>query len=283
MESDGEVLRRRYGPEAVAAAEDIAHFLEERFEEESVHASLWASFEADPEANSAEVIGVLEAWVEADPALARRLNAFTREYHAVMVDDTASVETDSMTGGVTGGVQEGDALNTAVDPGAVPGEQERPYRPVTSGPSEITAPEDAAPGDEQGTYLYGNVQRGAASLEQSIGVDTFDFGERIRAVDLANLSGLPALLDAVSSAVEDHPTINVEQQRQVQATLNVLREEFASQGAVEADRLVQSLVDLRDAAPEVAEVLTRALAAMDLHPAAQKALDRFRSLPPASS
>mgnify|MGYP006299016721 CR=1 FL=1 len=73
MEDDGETIRRRHGPEAVAAAEDMARFLADRFEEESAYAALWEAFEEDPEAHSAEVIGALEAWVEADPALARRI------------------------------------------------------------------------------------------------------------------------------------------------------------------------------------------------------------------
>ncbi|MGC9522871.1 MAG: hypothetical protein ACP5HG_13435 [Anaerolineae bacterium] len=65
VEDDGETLRKRYGGEAVAAARDTVQILSTRLEEESPHVGLWESFEENPSDHSTELIGALEAMVEA--------------------------------------------------------------------------------------------------------------------------------------------------------------------------------------------------------------------------
>ena len=83
LEEGEDTFRERYGPEAVTAIEDLITMLKLRLEEESVYASLWDEFVAEPRATEDELTGALGALIEADPALAERLEAFMEEYHDV--------------------------------------------------------------------------------------------------------------------------------------------------------------------------------------------------------
>jgi hypothetical protein len=85
VQDDGATLGERYGPRALTVAQNLRSLLAVRLQEESPYTSLWEQFEAEPQAVTAELTGSLEALVEADPALAKRLNAFVEEYHQIIV------------------------------------------------------------------------------------------------------------------------------------------------------------------------------------------------------
>jgi hypothetical protein len=85
VQDDGATLGERYGPRALAVAQSLRSLLAVRLQEESPYTSLWEQFEAESQAVTAELTGSLEALVEADPALAERLNAFVEEYHQIIV------------------------------------------------------------------------------------------------------------------------------------------------------------------------------------------------------
>jgi hypothetical protein len=97
IQDGGVTLTRRYGAQADTVAEDMRLLLAARLRRESAFASLWDRFEIEPQTVAAELTGALEALLEADPALAQRLNGFIEEYHRAIApsrnrslrDDTA--------------------------------------------------------------------------------------------------------------------------------------------------------------------------------------------------
>jgi hypothetical protein len=85
VQDDGATLGERYGPRALAVAQNLGSLLAVRLQEGSPYTSLWEQFEAEPQAVTAELTGSLEALAEADPALVKRLNTFIEEYHQIIV------------------------------------------------------------------------------------------------------------------------------------------------------------------------------------------------------
>jgi hypothetical protein len=103
IQDDGVTLRRRYGTQADAVAEDMRSLLAARLRRESAYASLWDRFEIEPRTVAAELTGALEALLEADPALAKRLNGFIEEYHRAIAPSGAPSLNGSPTESPVGG------------------------------------------------------------------------------------------------------------------------------------------------------------------------------------
>jgi hypothetical protein len=133
LEEGEDTFRHRYGPEAATAIEDLIAVLEIRLREGSAYTSLWDDFAAEPRATEDQLIGALEALIEADPALAQRLAAFFEEYR------DATTRTPAERG-----------VNLA------PRESPPPHLPAS--------PDDYS---EVGTYLYGNLSPGTVTLDES--------------------------------------------------------------------------------------------------------------------
>ena len=131
LEDGEDALEQRYGPQAVAAVEDLIALLKARLQEGSAYVTLWDQLEAEPRATAEELTGTLEAMIEADPALARRLEAFLEEYRSSVTP------------------------RTEAERGANLAPRESPPAQLPAGPSDYS---------EVGTYLYGNLVPGAVTL-----------------------------------------------------------------------------------------------------------------------
>jgi hypothetical protein len=70
LEDDGFTLGEMYGAEAVTAVEAMRDLIMSRLNTDEQNLSLWSDFEDDPENNGVELVGWLEAFVEADPGFA---------------------------------------------------------------------------------------------------------------------------------------------------------------------------------------------------------------------
>lgn len=273
VEDEGETLRERFGPEAEATAQDIVRVLSLRLGEESPHVNLWEAFQADPRDRTAELIGVLEAMVEADPALARRLDGFAQELHEVMGPPAPSGPSTGRYMAEVGG----DALDTAVEPENEPGPQDRvPYHPDTASNVDYKA------GTDRGTYLYGNVKAGKDDVGRETGAETFDYAEReVRPTRLAGLSGVPGLFQELITAVTEHPALNEAKKEQILTELQVVREQVNQAEVANPDSLARHLLTLQETSPDIGEVTLQALASVDLAPPVQEAVEKVRAqLPP---
>lgn len=140
---DETALVNRYGEEARSIADDMARLLASRLSKDTPYVSLWEHFRADPEANAPELNGALEALVEADPGLARRLDDFLKRYRRSTMP-TAN---------------RGDFIaNEAQDV-----EEEDPESLAVTGDSR------ARNGDfERGAYLYGDTLSGRETVGDGI-------------------------------------------------------------------------------------------------------------------
>ncbi|MGC9347690.1 MAG: hypothetical protein ACP5JG_06100 [Anaerolineae bacterium] len=264
-EEEREGLRRRYGADAAAVAEDISDLLAIRLQEESPNSALWEDFQRAPRDRLAELIGALEAIVEADPALARRMDAFLNEFHEAMQTSAA---------------QEAGETERVVEAAPPEGAPNLP-KPGTPAAREPYYPDTATQLDHEsvagdGTYLYGNVKGGQQEVGRSIGVDTFDFGERVRAVQLKNLSGVPTFFDELFSTFEEISDLPLNRKLEIQAALQELKEEIRRDEEADQERITQRLLMLRDKAPDVAEAVMQALEAIEMAPPVATAVKEAR-------
>lgn len=288
LEEGPEGLRTRFGSDAIAVAEDIEQLMEEQVGEDTTYVSLWDAFQRNPGANTAELIGALEAMIESDPVLARRLDRFLEEYYAAMQetadvgDETPDLETTeaaeiSFTDLEDTEVR--DSYLTEPDTTERTDALQRPESPETREPyypDTATLIEHETVAGE-GTYLYGNVKGSNEPVGRSIGVDTFDFGEEIIDVELENISGLPGFLDAILRSMDEAPDVEGEQRQQIEEEIAALRQQIGQGDAADPQTITEHFRKLRNVAPNVAEALLQALETLDLASPVQEAVANARS------
>jgi hypothetical protein len=265
-EEEQEGIRRRYGADATVVAEDIQDLVAVRLQEESPNSALWEAFQRDPRANSAELVGTLEALVEADPALTRRLDAYLEEFHEAMQRSAAQEPTETE-----------QVADEGPPPSETPGMPQlgtpvtrEPYYPDTGALTE----HESVAGD--GTYLYGNVKDGKEQIGGDVGVGPFDFGERVRAVRLENLAGLPAFFDALFATLDDIQEVPLNRRLKIQSALQDIKEEIRRDEDADQERMTQRLIELQDTAPAVGEAIMQALEAIETAPPVTEAVRAAR-------
>jgi hypothetical protein len=278
IEDDGETMRDRFGPQAVAAASDMAAVIAARFGEDSAYATLWDAFEREPDENSEELIGALEAHIEGDPSLARVLDAYLREIRGEMsVSEPAEpAPTRTLTERELAAVG-ADALDGAVSLDADEAEQDRlSYQPEAMG-SEVDYDDSV----DRGTYIYGEVAAGKDSLGREAGVEHADYAELdARPTELAGLSGAFGLFEALYVAVDDYPDLDDVQKREVLAELKGLEQAIQSPPDGEGMSLADRLERLETLAPDIAEIVLQTLETIDLPPSIQEAVEELHPEPP---
>lgn len=271
MQDEGELLRARHGPDAVAVAQDLARLIVDRFEDVDAHLALWDRFQAAPQDNAADLVGVLEARVEADPALARRMDAFVREYHAAIAPPGAE---EADTGERTVAVG-GDALDTAVPlQEAQEGPEGRePYEPKTDAEVKYNA------SVERGTYLYGNVKGGTDDVGTGVGSTPVSAEAEAQ---VAPPPGVPAggirpLFEHLIGAIAAHPAMDSDAQEQATEALRGVRSQLTPPSEADVAVLERHLRELQRSAPDTVEVLLNALVDADLPDPVARTVAALRS------
>lgn len=229
VQDDGETMQREHGPEAVAVARRLASLVAVQFREDSPFGTLWGEFSEEPEATSAQLTGALEARVEADSRLARRLDAFVEEYR--QVEQTVFVEADG-------------------DEGEDAGEQRVVDRPV--------AVEGFQEEYDEGTYLYGNVPGGTESEGRTIGLKepASDRHDQLEETDLQEVGGeIPGMFGSVFDAVRSNDDLSPASKFGLEAELRKVHAEIARGEAAEQALLTDMLRNIQEIEPEVFDLL----------------------------
>jgi hypothetical protein len=212
-------------------AQDLASLLKARLEQESPYVSLWADFEADPGGMAAQLTGTIEALVEADPALGRRLEGLVREWRPVTGLPGARI------------VRAGQR---------VVGEDKAAGMTIALEPDEDVG---------KGTYLYGNLKPGsvtpAGGMEQ-----TMDAVEGIDHVETMGIdqSRVAQLLNDMYVAIETHPGVDPVLEKDLKAELEEAVAQASRGSAADAKRLARHLQDIRQMHPDILQTLLARLA-----------------------
>jgi hypothetical protein len=225
VEDEHQSLRRRYGTEAVALAHDMKRVLQERLEAESAYVSLWDDFEANPNDNTARLSGALEAMVEADPALGRRLNAFVEEFHQVIAPP--------------------EEARPDLTPAEVTQTDVVPDTTTTSGEKY---------GDDAGVYLRGNLKPGAEALSEEAGTSAtaIEPGEGTSIFEEPTaLTTLPQYFDGLHDAVEAYPKGDATDKERLHHAISEIEAALTEEGRPTMSTLREQTAIIEELAPEI--------------------------------
>lgn len=90
---NGETLKRQHGSRALAAAREMETALAPRLQDTEMHAMIWQQFRNAPEAHIVYLVPAVEELLNADAALARRLDELLDEYHQAKGSPRSEVNT----------------------------------------------------------------------------------------------------------------------------------------------------------------------------------------------
>jgi hypothetical protein len=233
LRDDGATLERRHGPEAATAAQDLVALLSARLQDESAYISLWDQFQVQPRQTADQLAGALEALLEADPALSRRMEAFLEEYQEASA-------------GAASGEEE---TSEEEEEGTSESENEA-YQPVNT------------PGDysETGTYLYGNLSPGIASAGEISEVELLSeegFDVEASAPDVSEVLALFQDLDAL---VEERAGAGPAVKQSVRAELEQMATDVAEGRDEDEEFIVNRLCAIEDLDPEIYRLVIEKLA-----------------------
>lgn len=234
-EDGQDTFEDRHGPEAAIVAQEAIDLLEGELSGQLDYDALWAEFEAAPRETAPDLAGALEAMIEADPGLAEKLEALMEEYYA------AGRSVDEMIG------------PEMAEPSSsefVPGEKAR----IEAHEAEPRSHTDTA---GEGTYLYGNVPAGDATVGKALepGPDVLEVrqGHEMLSFDVHEL------FQQLQVTVGREPALSEEEKVELREHLENLESEVMLGGEAEEARIVEHLRRLGAADPDFLALLLEGL------------------------
>ncbi len=242
LEDEGATLERRHGSQAVTVAQDLATLLETRLQEETAYISLWDQVEVQPQQTAMKLAGALEALVEADPALARRMEAFLDEYRRVIA---------------------------SVSP-----EREAPRR----GTGTYTPPDGPGTYSEDGTYLYGNLRPGVTSRSE-VGEGELPAAADVETAAL-DTSQVISLFQEMYVLVEEHEVPSPAIKRKLRAKLERVATDIVAGEEEYETSMIDHLRAVERLSPPVYRVVIEKLAGPEASfaPAVQRVARRMMDI-----
>jgi len=252
LEDDGATLEQRHGPQAVMAAQGLAALLKARLEEETAYVSLWDQLEAEPQQTATKLAGALEALVEADPALARRMEAFMEEYRRATPRTVFEQRTSEERG-----------TDTAPRGGST-------YRPVDT-PGDYT---------KAGTYLYGNLHPGITSQSKVSEEELRAEGNAEAAA--VDVSQVVSLFQELHALVEGYEGPSPAIKRSLQAELERVAKDVVEEGGngEYEESIINHLGAIERLSPHIYQLVIEKLAGpeADFAPVVQRVARRMLTI-----
>jgi hypothetical protein len=247
VQDDGQTLEQRDGPQALSVAQDMRDLLAVRLAEESPFVSLWEHFESDPGGTEAELIGALEALVEADPALVRRLNAYLEDYRWAA---TPSEIRRARLARSMPGDHGADADDAVVVEGVV----------IAGEEGMIDEQEEYS---EEGEYLYGNIPHpmlpGSSVIrDEGRFLDEYELEEELG----EHGSDVAELFEELDLTIESHPDLAPSVKAGLKVELRAIHAQLDRGENVDEDAIVRRFHAIQSLDPTVAALALAELSAL---------------------
>ena len=265
----GEELETAAGPEAITLVEEMDGLVRERLRQSDLHFSLWDEFDRDPDSNRAELIGAIEAVVEGDAEFGARLSSLEEEYDRLALDDGAGQAEGPDAGVLVTGHLEDSAALIEEDGSA-----------LTAGPADAAPGELlASRGDMDGETMIGQgadaspIQDGETMIGSAYVYEQFLPDEDLEdsALRPGSLYDSPAettaatrplstgdirsMIQPVEAALAGNPEIRERDRGFLRQRLAWVEEELSRGSALNGERLRNDLIYIRDAAPDLWDIL----------------------------
>ncbi len=257
---NGKTMERRDGPEALTAAQELADIVSFHLVNEAGYDWLWDDFKREPARNTAELTGALEALEEADPALALQLSSLLGDYYNALGPIPDRLPTP-----------EGDAHP----------EEKAGYNDIEDRPDWTQASDY----NEEGTYLYGNVQTGTVQIEQEFREGGVEPEQEVNLPregvgGLVSEAELDTLMDPLKTAVEERTNMSAADKEKLLAELSEVHRLVAAGADAGPALLVHHFRTIEQIAPDFLELLFLTLTAPNLNlPTVRRIIQNYR-LPP---
>jgi hypothetical protein len=268
--NDGAELEQAAGPEAITVVQEMDGVIRERLRQSDLYFSLWDEFDKDPDSNRGELIGAIEAAVEGDAEFGVRLQSLEEEYdELVATDGPGPQESDDAGVLVTGHFEDGTAI-------------------VGTEGSVLTSSEAAddlggvllaSQGDMDGETMIGHgADASPLTQGENIGGSTYVYAQFLPDEDLEDSAKRPgtlydspvespasvgamttgdirSMIEPVEMALEGNLEIGERDRKRLQEHLAGVEQELQKGQALDDDRLQEDLVYVRDAAPDLWDML----------------------------
>jgi hypothetical protein len=266
----GEELEQAAGPEAITLVEEMDGLIRERLRQSDMYFSLWDEFDTDPDSNRAELIGAVEAAVEGDAEFGARLKSLEEEYDRLALEEGAGRMEEPDAGVlVTGHLEDGAALmgeyGSAITAGQLGEEQGGELlssRGDMDGETMIGSGADASPTTDGeaimgSAYVYEQFLPDEDLEDSAIRPGSlYDSpAESTAATRPLSTGDIRSMIQPVEMALEGNLEIRERDRDLLRQRLRWVEEELRRAQALDDERLRGDLVYVRDAAPDLWELL----------------------------
>jgi hypothetical protein len=256
LEDDGFTLGEMYGAEAVTAVEAMRDLIMARLNTDEQNLSLWSDFEDDPENNGVELVGWLEAFVEADPGFATMLNGYYEEFQESARRTGVSVPEASATVSLDQAPAAMDTNNSDLDDEVINDDTELGEATVMIHSDDEEHPED-------GIYLYGSIQGHTQYTGSNLGLEESgrEQREKLEAIDEPDMlqvvegEGMPGLFQQLYDAVDEHPTLSQANKDVITEILREMEAQVARGSKANEELLISDVRQIRRIAPDIVDIM----------------------------
>lgn len=266
----GAELEQAAGPEAITVVQEIDGLIRERLRQSDLYYSLWDEFDKEPDSNRGELIGAIEAAVEGDAEFGERLKALEVEYDQLVATDGPGPQEDDDAGVQVAGHFEGGTAVIGFE-GSV----------ITTGEAadDLGGRLLASQGDMDGETMIGHGADASPLTEsETVGGSTYVYEQFLPDEDLEDSALRPgtlydsqaesassvaamdtgdirSIIQPVETALEGSPEIGERDREHLQEHLRGAEEALQQGQALDGDRFRDDLIYIRDAAPDLWEML----------------------------
>ena len=266
----GAELEQAAGPEAITVVQEMDGVIRERLRQSDMYFSLWDEFDKDPDSNRAELIGAIEAAVEGDAEFGVRLQSLEEEYDELVVSDGPGAEESDDAGVlVAGHFEDGTAIIGT----------EGSVMTSSEAADDLGGILEASQGDMDGETMIGHgADASPLTQGESIGGSTYVYEQFLPDEDLEDSAKRPgtlydspvesaasvaamttgdirSLIQPVEMALEGNREIGERDRKRLEEHLRRLEAELQKAQALDGDRFRDNLVYVRDAAPDLWDML----------------------------
>ncbi len=266
----GVELEEAAGPEAITLVEEMDGVIRERLRQSDMYFSLWDEFDQDPDSNRAELIGAVEAAIEGDAEFGARLQSLEEAYDELVATDGPGPQEDDDAGvRVAGHFEDGTSI-VGTDGSVLTSSQAADdlggvllaSQGDMDGETMIGQGADASPltqGETWGgsTYVYDQFLpdedlEDSAKRPGSLYDSPVESAASVAAMTTGDIR---SLIQPVEMALEGNPEIGERDRRRLQERLRRVEQQLQLGQALDPDRFRDDLVYVRDAAPDLWDVL----------------------------
>ncbi|MCB2209882.1 hypothetical protein KQH62_03205 [bacterium] len=220
-------------------AADLGEMIGDRLEGDTPYGETWDAFLADPEANSYELTGALEAVFEAEPGMRERVDGYMQKITAIEV----TTDEDSY---VPSEIEE----DLQIESGEVVGDEPENSVLIAEGQQEKNPP----------VYLYGNARAGVETVEDTPVSNPFMVGDNAEIIYVPTEEmRFPQMFMHLGRLSETSEDLEQDDKEKLAANLTMIRAQLVGDQTFDAGDMANAFETIWEISPSYANALIESL------------------------